>query len=55
MNSGALGHGSSLLGCTGSGIVWANEMNLVVNHAPGAGSIARLVNLQSSTQPLCYD
>ena len=37
---------------TGPGITWANEMNLVMNHAPGAGSIARPVDLQSSALPL---
>ena len=25
-----------------------------MNHAPGAGSIARLIDKQSSTLPLCY-
>ena len=29
-------------------------MNFVMNHAPGAGSIARPVDQQSSTLPLCY-
>ena len=35
-------------------LYWArdNEMNFVVNHAPGAGSIARLVGQQSSALPL---
>ena len=31
--------------CTGLGTTWANEMNLGVNHAPGAGLIAQIVNL----------
>ena len=30
-------------------------MNLVMNHAPGAGLIARPVDLQSSLLLLCYD
>ena len=29
-------------------ITWATEMKFVMNHAPGAGSIAQPVNLQSS-------
>ena len=29
-------------------------MNFVTNHAPGAGSIARHVDQQSSMLPLCY-
>ena len=31
-----------------------NEINFVVNHAPGTGSIARLVGQQSSRLPLSY-
>ena len=38
----------------GPGTTWANEMNLVVNHAPGAGSIASPVDLQSDALSLCY-
>ena len=30
---------------------WANEMNFVMNHAPGAGSLARPVDQQSSAVP----
>ena len=33
---------------------WANEMNFVMNHAPGAGSIARPVGQQSSALPLYH-
>ena len=34
---------------------WANEMNFGMQHAPGAGSIAQFVDLQSSALlPLCY-
>ena len=33
---------------------WVNEMNIAMNHAPGAGSIARPVDQQSSALPLCY-
>ena len=35
-----LGHDSALKGFTGPGTTWANEINFVMNHAPGAGSIA---------------
>ena len=35
-----LGHKSTLFGYTGPGTTWANEMNFVLNHAPGAGLIA---------------
>ena len=41
---GVLDHDSALQGYTGPGITWANEINFVMNHAPGAGSIARLVD-----------
>ena len=37
-----------------SGTIWASEMNFDMNHALGAGSIARPVDLQSSSLPLCY-
>ena len=37
-----------------TGVSWDNEMNFGINHAPGAGSIARLTDLQSSALPLCY-
>ena len=30
-------------------------MNFVMNHAPGAGSIALVVDLQLSAMLLCYD
>ena len=33
----------------------ANEMSFVMNHAPGAGLIARAVDLQSSEAPLYYE
>ena len=29
---------------------WANEMNFAMNHAPGAGSTAQFVDMQSFTQ-----
>ena len=31
------------------GTTWADKMDFVMNHAPGAGSIARSVGLQTST------
>ena len=40
------------LGYTGTETTWANEMNFIMNHAPGAGSLARPVGKQSSTLPL---
>ena len=52
--TGVLDHDSAIQGYTQPGTTWANEMNIVMNHAPGAGSIARLVYQQSSTIPLCY-
>ena len=42
--NGVLGHDSALQGCTGQGTTWVNEMNFVMDHAPGAGSIARPVD-----------
>ena len=50
---GVLGHNSALKGYTGPGTTWADEMNFVLNHAPGAGSLARPVHQQSSALPLC--
>ena len=38
-----------------AGATWANEMNFVMNHVPGAGSITQpAVDQQSSVLPLCY-
>ena len=45
-------HNSALKGETGLGTTWANEMNLGMKHAIGAGSLARPVDLQSSVLPL---
>ena len=36
------------------GTTWANEMNFGMHHAPGAGLIARNVDLQSSILTLSY-
>ena len=49
-----LGHHAALYGYTGPGTTWANEMNFSMNHAPGAGSIAGFVDLQSSTLSLSF-
>ena len=35
-------------------MIWIVWWIFVVNHAPGAGSIARPVDQQSSALPLCY-
>ena len=48
--NGALGHDAVPYG---AGTTWAFEMNFVMNHAPGAESIARLDDQQSSALPLC--
>ena len=40
---GVLGHDSALSGYTGPDKTWADDMNFVMHHAPGAGSIARPV------------
>ena len=37
---------------TRPGTTWANGMNVVIIHAPGAGSIVRPVAQQSSALPL---
>ena len=34
-----LGHNSALYDYNRLGTIWVNEMNFIVNHAPGAGSI----------------
>ena len=36
-----------------AGTTWANEMNFVMNHSPGVGSIAQPVDLQSNTTMHC--
>ena len=49
---GVLGHDSELT--LGRGQTGLNMMNGVMNHAPGAGSIARHDDQQSSALPVCY-
>ena len=39
--NGALGHNSVLQGYTVTRTISANEMNIGVNHAPGAGLLLR--------------
>ena len=39
------GQESALLGYTGPGITWANEVDFSMNHAPGAGSITQPADL----------
>ena len=48
-----LDHDSALYGFTVPGTTWDNEMTFVMNHAPGAGSIARPVD-QHASSPACY-
>ena len=52
--NGVLGHDSALQVYAGLETTWANEMNLVLNHAPGAGPIARPVGRQFSVLPLYH-
>ena len=37
------------------GTTWANEMNIVMNRAPGAGSITQPVDHQSRALQLSYE
>ena len=37
------------------GIMYANDMNFGIKHAPDAGLITQPINLQLSVLPLCYD
>ena len=46
--NGVSGHDSALEGYTGPVTTWTNEMNFVMNHAPGAWSIGRPIDQQSS-------
>ena len=52
--NGVSGHYSALQGCTGPEISWANKMNIVMNYASFAGSIAQPIDQQSCALPLCY-
>ena len=52
--NGVLGHESALVSLYWAGDNWANGMNFVMNHAPGAGSLARLVAQQSSVLSLYH-
>ena len=52
---GVLGHDSALWAYTGPETNWANDINFVMNHAPGAGSIARPVDQQSNALPLNHE
>ena len=47
--NGVLGHDCALYGYTGPGTTCTNEMNFGMNQAPGAGSLARPADRQSST------
>ena len=41
---------NGVLGYTGPGAIWANEMNFGMHHAPGAGLTVQPFDLQSSVQ-----
>ena len=51
---GVLCHDSALKGYTGPGTTWANKIHFVMNHAPGAGTFAQTVDLQSTALILSY-
>ena len=48
---GVLGQDNALVTLYWAGDNYAHEMNFVINHAPGARSIARIVDQQSTTVP----
>ena len=49
MMNGVLSHDSAMYGYTGPRTTWANEMNFVLKYAPGAGSIALVVDQNNCT------
>ena len=49
-----LGHASTLSGYTGPGMTCANDMNFVMNHALGVGSVARPVDQHPSILALYH-
>ena len=49
--NGVLGHDSAFVRLCWAGDNLANEMNFVMNHAPGAGSITRPVDQRATTVP----
>ena len=51
---GVLGHDSALVRLYWVGATGANEMNFVIKHAPGAGSIARPVGQQYNALQLYH-
>ena len=52
--NGVLGHDSTLVRLYWAGVTQVNEVNLIMKHVPGAGSIARPVDQQSSALPLYH-
>ena len=54
MNS-VSGLDSAVWGYTGSGSIWATDLNFSLNHASDAGSISQPIDLQSSTILLGYN
>ena len=49
-----LGHDSVVKLYTEPQTTWANEMNMFLKHALGAGSIVLTVDKHPSSLPLCY-
>ena len=50
--NGVIGHDSALQGYTWPETTWTDEMNVVMNHAPDAGSIAQPVDQQQCATEL---
>ena len=47
--TGILGHDSAILGYTGPGTTWANDMNIVMNHDPGIGFKSSVSHVEKNT------
>ena len=52
--NGVLGCDSALVRLNWAGIIWADEMNIFMNHAPGEGLITQTIDQQSIWLPLCH-
>ena len=51
--NGVLGYESVMYGYTGTETTWANEMNIVMNHAPGLG-LTTYPNITNSSLFILY-